>query len=44
VSATQKYFKKEFTKKDIDKVDKIAVRYGNPLAQTTSGRMQIAET
>jgi hypothetical protein len=44
VSATQKYFKKEYTKKDIDKVDKIAIRYGNPLAQTTSGRMQIAET
>jgi hypothetical protein len=44
VSATQKFFKKEYTKADIDKVDKIAIRYGNPLAQTTSGRMQIAET
>jgi hypothetical protein len=44
VSATQKFYKKDFTKNDIDKVDKIAVRYGNPLAQTTSGRMQIAET
>jgi hypothetical protein len=44
VSATQKYFKKDYTKGDIDKVDKIAIRYGNPLAQTTSGRMQIAES
>lgn len=44
VSATQKFFKKEYSKPDLDKVDKIAIRYGNPLAQTTSGRMQIAET
>lgn len=44
VSATQKFFKKDYSKPDIDKVDKIAIRYGNPLAQTTSGRMQIAET
>jgi hypothetical protein len=44
VSATQKFYKKDYSAKDLDKVDKIAVRYGNPLAQTTSGRMQIAET
>ena len=43
-SATSKYFKRDFTKSDIDKIDKIVIRYGNPLAQTTSGRMQIAET
>lgn len=44
VSATQKFYKRDFSRKDLDKVDKIAIRYGNPLAQTTSGRMQIAET
>lgn len=44
LSATNKYFKKSYTKTDLDKIDKIIVRYGNPLAQTTSGRMQIAES
>lgn len=44
LSANNKYFKQKFTKKDIDKIDKIIVRYGNPLAQTTSGRLQIADT
>lgn len=44
LSANNKYFKKEFTKGDIDKIDKIVIRYGNPLAQTTSGRLQIAES
>jgi hypothetical protein len=43
-SATQKFYKSKFTKKNIAKIDKITVRYGNPLAQTTSGRLQIAET
>lgn len=44
LSANNKYFNQSFTKKDIDKVDKIIVRYGNPLAQTTSGRMAIADS
>jgi len=44
LSANNKYFRNNYTKKDIDKIDKIIVRYGNPLAQTTSGRSQIAES
>lgn len=44
LSANNKYARSEFTKSDIDKIDKIIVRYGNPLAQTTSGRSQIAES
>lgn len=43
-ASNRQYFKKEYGKTDLDKVDKIVVRYGNPLAQTTSGRLQIAET
>lgn len=43
MTATKKYFQKPFGKQDIDKIDRIVVRYGNPLAQTISGRMQIAE-
>lgn len=44
LGATNKYFKKKFSGPDLDKIDKIVVRYGNPLAQTTSGRSQIAES
>lgn len=43
MSATKKYFNKQYGQKDIDKIDRIVVKYGNPLAQTISGRMQIAE-
>lgn len=43
MSATKKYYKKPFGKQDIDKIERIVVKYGNPLAQTISGRMQIAE-
>lgn len=43
MSATKKYFNKQYGKQDIDKIDRIVVKYGNPLAQTISGRMQIAE-
>lgn len=43
MTATNKFYKKPFTKRDIDKIDRIVVKYGNPLAQTISGRMQIAE-
>jgi hypothetical protein len=42
-TATKKYYQKSFGKKDIEKIDRIVVKYGNPLAQTISGRMQIAE-
>lgn len=44
MSATNKYFKRSYTKKDIDKIDKVIIRYGNPVSQTTSGRMTIADT
>lgn len=44
LSANNKYFKQGYSKPDIDKIDKVIIRYGNPLAQTTSGRMQIADT
>lgn len=44
LGANNRYTKKEFTKTDIDKIDKIIVRYGNPLAQTTSGRIQMANS
>lgn len=43
MTATKKYFNKSYGKQDIDKIDRIVVKYGNPLAQTISGRMQIAE-
>lgn len=43
-SHTNKYFKTKYSKPDLDKVDKIVVRYGNALSQTTAGRMQLAET
>lgn len=44
LSANNKYFRNDYTKTDIDKIDKIIVRYGNPLAQTIAGRAQIAES
>lgn len=43
MTASKKYVKKSFSKQDINKIDRIVVKYGNPLAQTISGRMQIAE-
>jgi hypothetical protein len=43
LSATNKYYRRPFGQKDLSNVDKVIVRYGNPLSQTTSGRMQIAE-
>lgn len=43
VSATNKYLKKSYDKTGIDKIDRIIVRYGNPYAQTTSGRIQMAQ-
>lgn len=43
VTATKKYYKKTYGKSDIDKIDRIIVRYGNPLSQTIAGRMQLAD-
>lgn len=43
MTATKKYYNKSFGASDIDKIERIVVKYGNPLAQTISGRMQIAE-
>lgn len=44
LSANNKYFKQAYSPEDMDKIDKVIIRYGNPLAQTTSGRLQIAES
>jgi hypothetical protein len=44
LGANNNYAKKEFGKSDIDKIDKVIVRYGNPLAQTTSGRIAMANS
>ncbi len=42
--ANQQYRGTKFGKDKIDKIDKIVVRYGNPYSQTTSGRLQMAQT
>lgn len=34
---------KEFTGADLDRIDRVTVELGNPLARTTSGRTQIAQ-
>lgn len=44
LAANNKYVKNQFTKTDIEKIDKIIIRYGNPLAQTTSGRIAMANS
>lgn len=44
LAANNNYTRKSFTKTDVDKIDKIIVRYGNPLAQTTSGRIAMANS
>jgi hypothetical protein len=44
LGANNKYGRKSFGKANIDKIDKIIVRYGNPLAQTTSGRIAMANS
>lgn len=44
LGANNEYARKSFTKNDINKIDKIIVRYGNPLAQTTSGRIAMANS
>lgn len=44
LGANNNYTRRSYTKPDIDKIDKIIVRYGNPLAQTTSGRIAMANS
>lgn len=44
LAANNKYARKGYKKQDIEKIDKIIVRYGNPLAQTTSGRIAMANS
>lgn len=39
-----KPYSKEFKGEDLKMIDKVTVKTGNPLAQTTSGRLQIAES
>jgi hypothetical protein len=38
-----KPYTKQFTGSDLSTIDKVVVKTGNPLAQTTAGRMQIAQ-
>lgn len=39
-----KPYSKEFKGEDLTMIDKVSVKTGNPLAQTTSGRLQIARS
>jgi hypothetical protein len=39
-----KPYSKDFTGNDLALIDKVTVKTGNPLAQTTSGRLQIADS
>jgi hypothetical protein len=39
-----KPYTKQFKGNDLSLIDKVSVKTGNPLAQTTSGRLQIAES
>ena len=38
-----KMYSKQFKGDDLSKIDKVSVKTGNPLSQTASGRLQIAE-
>lgn len=44
LSANNTYVESEYSKPELEKVDKIVIRYGNPLSQTTSGRLAIADS
>lgn len=39
----QRVYAKEFTGNELDKINRVVVDMGNPLAKTTSGKVQIAE-
>jgi hypothetical protein len=44
VGMSGKPYSREFKNGDLGMIDKVIVKTGNPLAQTTAGRMQIAES
>ena len=41
---TNKFINEPYTSDDLSGIIKISVKYGNPLTQTTAGRLQIADT
>jgi hypothetical protein len=41
---SNKGFLKEFTASDLDRIDRVTVEIGNPLARTIAGRVQMADT
>lgn len=42
--SNQNFQSTKYSKEKIDKIDKIIIRYGNPYSQTTSGKLQMAQT
>jgi hypothetical protein len=44
LTRTNKYISEPYTSNDLGGIIKISVKYGNPLTQTTAGRLQIADT
>jgi hypothetical protein len=44
IGMSGKPYSKSFTGDDLDMIDKVAVKTGNPLSQTTAGRTQIANS
>jgi len=44
LTRTNKYISEPYTSNDLSGIIKISVKYGNPLTQTTAGRLQIADT
>ena len=43
ISMSGKSYSKKFKKDDLDRVNKVIVKTGNPLSKTTSGKLQIAD-
>lgn len=44
LTRTNKFVSEPYTSDDLSGIIKISVKYGNPLTQTTAGRLQIADT
>lgn len=44
LTRTNKFINEPYTSDDLRGIIKISVKYGNPLTQTTAGRLQIADT
>ncbi len=44
IGMSGKFYSKQFSGSDLEMIDKVIVKTGNPLAQTTSGRLQIADS